>query len=99
MSWYQYDGNRNLILTLYIQPGAKHTELVGLHGDALKIRLSAPPVEGKANKVLLKFLAERFQVPLRQVSIKQGAQSRYKIVEIYQPSLGPQVLAADGCLK
>jgi uncharacterized protein (TIGR00251 family) len=99
MCWYQYDGNRNLILTLYIQPGAKHTELVGLHGDALKIRLSAPPVEGKANKVLLKFLAERFQVPLRQVSIKQGAQSRYKIVEIYQPSLGPQVLSADDCLK
>ncbi|AKH37532.1 MULTISPECIES: DUF167 domain-containing protein [Nitrosomonas] len=99
MSWYQYDGNCNLILTLYIQPGAKHTELAGLHGDALKIRLSAPPVEGKANKVLLKFLAERFQVPLRQVSIKQGMQSRYKIVEIYQPSLGPQVLSADDCLK
>ncbi|SDW23703.1 DUF167 domain-containing protein [Nitrosomonas communis] len=99
MSWYQYDGHCNLILTLYIQPGAKHTELVGLHGDALKIRLSAPPVEGKANKVLLKFLAERFQVPLRQVSIKQGAQSRYKIVEIYKPSLGPQVLSADDCLK
>ena len=99
MSWYQYDGNRNLILTLYIQPSAKHTELVGLHGDALKIKLSAPPIEGKANKALLKFLAERFQVPLRQVSIKQGAQSRYKIVEIYQPSLGPQVLSADDCLK
>lgn len=95
MSWYRCDGNHNLILTLYIQPGAKHTESVGLHGDALKIKLSAPAVEGKANKALLKFLAERFQVPLRQVSLKQGAQSRYKIVEIYQPSLGPDVLFAD----
>ncbi|SFM70900.1 DUF167 domain-containing protein [Nitrosomonas communis] len=99
MSWYQYDSNSNLILALYIQPGAKHTELVGLHGNALKIKLSAPPVEGKANKALLKFLAERFQVSLRQVSIKQGAQSRYKIVEIYQPSLGPQVLSTDDCLE
>lgn len=92
MSWYRRDSNHNLILTLYIQPGAKHTETVGLHGDALKIKLSAPPVEGKANKVLLKFLAERFQVPLRQVSIKQGAQSRHKVVEIHQPIMGPQVL-------
>lgn len=92
MSWYRRDSNHNLILTLYIQPGAKHTETVGLHGDALKIKLSAPPVEGKANKVLLKFLAERFQVPLRQVSIKQGAQSRHKVVEIHQPVMGPQVL-------
>jgi uncharacterized protein len=95
MSWYRRDSNHNLILTLYIQPGAKHTETVGLHGDALKIKLSAPPVEGKANKVLLKFLAERFQVPLRQVSIKQGAQSRHKVVEIHQPVIGPQVLFTD----
>ena len=98
MSWYRRDDNHNLILTLYIQPGAKHTESVGLHGDALKIKLSAPPVEGKANKALLKFLAERFQVPLCQVSIKQGARSRYKIVEIYQPPVGPQVLSVDDCL-
>lgn len=92
MSWYRCDGHHKLILTLYIQPGAKHTESVGLHGDALKIKLSAPPAEGKANKALLKFLAERFQVPLCQVSIKQGAQSRHKIVEINRPALGPQVL-------
>ncbi|SDH67335.1 DUF167 family protein [Nitrosomonas sp. Nm132] len=99
MSWYRSDGNHSLILTLYIQPGAKHTASVGLHGNALKIKLSAPPIEDKANKALLKFLAERFQVPLRQVSLKQGAQSRYKIVEIYQPTVGPQVLLADDCLE
>lgn len=95
MSWYRWEGDHTLILTLYIQPGAKRTEPVGLHGDALKIKLSAPPVEGKANKALLKFLAERFQVPSRQVSLKQGAQSRYKIVEICQSAVGPQVLLAD----
>ena len=99
MSWYRSDTNHNLVLTLYTQPGAKQTESVGLHGDALKIKLCAPPVEGKANKALLKFLAERFQVPLRQVSLKQGAQSRHKIVEINRPAVGPQVLFADGNLE
>ncbi len=99
MSWHRSDGNHSLILTLYIQPGAKHTAVVGLHGNALKIKLSAPPIEGKANKALLKFLAERFQVPLRQVSLKQGAQSRCKIVEIHQSTVGPQVLLAGDYLE
>lgn len=98
MSWYRCDDHRNLILTLYVQPGARHTEPVGMYGGALKIKLSAPPVEGKANKALLKFLAERFRVPLRQVSLKQGAQSRFKIIEINQPAVGPQVLfSSDHC--
>ena len=98
MSWYRRDDHHNLILTLYVQPGARQTEPVGMYGDALKIKLSAPPVEGKANKALLKFLAERFQVPLRQVLLKQGAQSRYKIVEINQPTIDPQLLfSSDHC--
>lgn len=95
MSWYRCDDDHNLILTLYIQPGAKRTELAGLHGDALKIKLAAPPVEGRANRVLLKFLAERFQVPLCHVSIKQGEHSRHKVIEIYRPALPPQVLFAN----
>ncbi|MCW5601801.1 DUF167 family protein [Nitrosomonas sp.] len=95
MSWYRIDQNDNLILTLYIQPGARHTEPAGLHGGALKIRLSAPPIEGKANKALLKFLAERFQVPLCQVSIKQGEHSRRKIVEILHPAVVPQTLLVE----
>lgn len=86
------DGGQRLILRLHIQPGAKRTEAVGLHGDALKIRLAAPPVEGAANTALLKFLAMTFGVPLSQVTLKHGIKSRRKVVEIWQTMLGPDAL-------
>ena len=86
-------GNR-LILTLHIQPGAKRTEVRGLHGDALKIRLAALPVEGAANSALMEFLAEVFGVPQRRVTLKQGLTSRRKIVEIREPVREPEVLLA-----
>lgn len=89
--WYRRTGE-TLTLTLHVQPGAKRTELAGLHGDALKIRLAAPPVEGRANEALLKFIAERFGVPLRQVELKQGGQSRHKVVAITGSQLDPQTL-------
>lgn len=92
MSWYRSDRNNNLVLTLHIQTGAKCTEAVGLHGDALKIKLAASPIEGKANAVLLKFLAKRFNVPLCRVTLKQGAQSRHKVIEIQQSACKPDVL-------
>jgi uncharacterized protein (TIGR00251 family) len=98
-TWYRSDaGGQCLTLTLHIQPGAKRTEAAGLHGDALKIRLAAPPVEGKANAALLQFLAGIFNVPLRLVTLKQGVKSRRKVVEIQQSLVGPEVLfqqAAD----
>ena len=71
-----------LLLHLHIQPGASRTEIAGLHGDALKIRLAAPPVEGRANEALLRFLSELFQVPLRQVELRAGTTGRRKRVAI-----------------
>jgi len=56
--WLRKDGD-DVILNLHIQPGAKKTEIVGLHGDALKIRLAAPPVDGKANAALVAFIAAK----------------------------------------
>lgn len=92
MNWYRQEDNGKLILSLYIQPGAKNTRFAGLHGDALKISLAAPPIEGKANKALIKFLANCFQVSANQVSIKRGERSRYKLVEIEQATIDPGLL-------
>lgn len=89
--WYRRNGEV-LTLTLHIQPGAKRTEVAGLHGEALKLRLAAPPVEGRANEALLKFIAASFDVSLRQVELKQGAQSRHKVVAITGSKVEPEKL-------
>ncbi|HET7831754.1 MAG TPA: DUF167 family protein [Gallionella sp.] len=87
--WYRQNGEL-LTLTLHIQPGAKRSEIAGLHGDALKIRLAAPPIEGRANEALLKFIAQLFEVPLRQVELKQGGQSRHKVIQVQGSKIAPE---------
>lgn len=89
--WYRRNGE-TLTLTLHVQPGAKRNEIVGVHGDALKIRLAAPPVEGRANEALLKFLSEKFCVAFRQVELHQGGQSRRKVVAVSGSKLAPEML-------
>ncbi|BBN89141.1 DUF167 domain-containing protein [Azospira sp. APE16] len=83
--FHQRGGDGRLLLTLHIQPGAKKTEVCGLHGDALKIRLAAPPVDGKANAALLAFVADRLDLPKSAVSLKSGQTSRRKVVEVAEP--------------
>jgi uncharacterized protein len=65
-----------------VQPRASRSEIVGLHGDALKVRLSAPPVDGAANVALVELLAEALGVPRRCVRVVSGATSRGKVVEV-----------------
>lgn len=89
--WYRRNGEV-LTVTLHVQPGAKCSEIVGLHGEALKIKLAAPPVEGRANDALLKFIADRFAVPLRNTELKQGGQSRHKVVAIIGSAVEPESL-------
>ena len=69
-------------LTLHVQPRAKRTEVAGLHGDAIRVRLAAAPVDGAANDELVRFLAERFGVPRRAVRLVAGAGARRKVVEV-----------------
>lgn len=76
----QPDGS--VTISLHVQPGAKRTEFAGLHGDALKIRLAAPPVDGKANLCLLAFLAKFMDVPKAAVSLLVGDSARQKVVRI-----------------
>lgn len=96
--WFRREGDA-LTLTLHVQPGAKRSEVAGLHGNALKLRLAAPPVEGKANEALMRFLSEVFKVPLRNIELKQGAQSRHKIIRITSSPVAPEALLPSPSTK
>jgi len=72
----------SFLLRVYVQPKASKNEIVGLHGDALKIRLTSPPVDGKANKALVAFIARTLSVPKRQVTLQSGQQNRNKVLKI-----------------
>lgn len=89
--WYRWDGE-DLVLACHLQPKASKDEFAGPHGDRLKIRLTAPPVEGKANAHLLAFLAKAFGVPKSQVSLESGELNRQKRVRIARPRRLPEGL-------
>jgi uncharacterized protein len=76
------DTNDGAILTVHIQPKASTTECVGIHGDALKIRVAAPPIDGAANDALIRFLAQTMSLPLAAVFIESGAGGRHKRVRL-----------------
>jgi len=71
-----------IIFQVKVQPKASRNELAGLYQDALKIRLTAPPVEGKANKALIDFLADWLGVKKSQVEIVSGQLSKIKIIKV-----------------
>ncbi len=71
-----------ILLQVLVQPRASKDEIVGIHGDQLKVRLSAPPVEGAANKALIRFLSKKLKIPASKVGIKRGKKGRKKLVEI-----------------
>ncbi|MGF1870713.1 MULTISPECIES: DUF167 family protein YggU [Photobacterium] len=83
----------DLLIRLYIQPKASRDQIVGLHGEELKIAITAPPVDGKANAHLSKFLAKQFRVAKGQVLIEKGMQGRHKQVRIESPREIPPVIA------
>lgn len=69
-------------IVVHVQPRASRTEIAGRHGDALKIRLAAPPADGAANRELVRFLAAQLGVPRRAVVILSGETSRRKVVAV-----------------
>jgi uncharacterized protein len=74
--------NGRVRFSVRVQPRASSDEIVGVHGSSLKVRLTAPPVDGAANEHLVIFLAQTFAVPRRAIKILAGESSRSKIVEI-----------------
>ena len=89
--WYRKTPD-GWLLTLHIQPGAKRSEVVGLHGDALKVRVASPPVDGKANEALVAFIADRFGLPKRAVQLVKGDTSRAKTVLVASSEADPALL-------
>lgn len=81
LPWLRQTGD-DVVLALHIQPGAKKTEVAGQHGEALKIRLAAPPVDGKANDCLIAFLAEKLGIGKARLELVSGASSRAKRVRV-----------------
>lgn len=69
-------------VSVHVQPRAARSEIVGEHGDAVKVRLAAPPVEGAANDELCRFIAKTVGVPASRVAVVSGAGSRQKVIEI-----------------
>lgn len=85
-SWARSD-RETVMLSIRVQPGASRNEVVGKHGDALKIRLAAPPAGGKANAALIAFLANALNVPRSQMELTGGKASRHKRLRVSGTSL------------
>lgn len=78
-----------------IQPRASRSALVGIHGTELKVALTAPPVDGQANKLLCEFMSVLFKIPKSRVNIKSGLTSRHKVIEL----AGADAAEAEKILK
>jgi uncharacterized protein (TIGR00251 family) len=91
LSWWRREGDR-LVLEVHVQPGAKRTEVAGLHGGRLKIRLAARAVEGAANEALVEFLAEALGAAKRDLRIVAGATARQKRVVVTGAARPPERL-------
>ncbi len=91
------DGN-DLVIEVRVQPRAPRSGFAGLHGGRLRIRLQAPPVDGRANAALVAFMAEAFAVSRAQVVIEQGLSARDKRVRIRDaPRPDPSICELLGC--
>jgi uncharacterized protein (TIGR00251 family) len=82
-SFHLHDGKKGAALAVRVTPRASKNEIVDILSDGtVKVHLTAPPVEGKANEALLKFLAKVLEIPVRQLEIIAGANGRDKLISI-----------------
>jgi uncharacterized protein (TIGR00251 family) len=76
--WQRRNSDGSVSLFVHAQPGAKRTQVAGLHGDALKIRVAAPALENRANEALIEFIAAELGIAAHAVTLVSGARSRAK---------------------
>lgn len=84
-----------VLIRVYAQPKASRTRIAGLHGEAVKVAVTSPPVDGKANAAILTYLAELFGVAKRDVVLVTGQSSRQKTFQI----AGKSMEDLRGCLR
>ncbi len=80
------ENEKGLTFKIFVQPRSSRNEIKGLHGDALKVRLTAPPVDGAANAMCIKFLSGCFDIPRSNIEVVSGVSSRTKLVRIQPES-------------
>lgn len=93
--FYRWDADA-LIISVRVQPRASRDEIVGPYGDSLKVRITAPPVDGKANAHLIKYLAKAFGVPRARVHLLSGDSGRDKRLRIDSPTRLPDSIPSPG---
>lgn len=92
------DGNGTIVLAIYVQPKASRNRLLGVHGEELKLAITAPPVDGKANKAVIAFLARFFKLSKADVVITSGHQSRHKQCQLAHITLEAARLKLQGIM-
>ncbi|MEL7293125.1 MAG: DUF167 family protein YggU [Pseudomonadota bacterium] len=90
-AWFE---GEDIVLRLYIQPKASRDKIIGQHGDELKVAITAPPVDGKANAHLSKFLAKQFKVAKGLIHIDKGELGRHKQIRVTSPKQIPSEIKA-----
>jgi len=93
-SWLKRTGS-GWTIAVHVQPGAKRSAVGGLHGDRLKLRIAAPPIEGRANIAVAEFIAAALGVARTRVSVAAGERSRDKLVAVDAPECDPRRLLPD----
>lgn len=91
-NWYRWDGDA-LVINVRVQPRGSRDEILGPHGDNLKVKVTCPPAEGRANARLIKLLAKAFQVPVSRITLLSGAGAREKRLRIEAPRALPYLPA------
>jgi uncharacterized protein (TIGR00251 family) len=91
--WYHWKGDV-LVLAIHLQPGSSRDTLAGTHGERLKVKITAAPVDGKANDHLIRYLARLFDVPYSRIDLLAGRSSRSKRVRIRRPGRLPDEIKA-----
>jgi len=94
--WFRREADGSLLVRVHAQPGARRTEAAGLHGDALKVRVSAPALDGRANAALVEFLARIFGAKRGDVALVSGERSRAKRFEIRGATIAPEDILPPG---